>query len=143
MTPEVPARDVTANVLRVALPGITLYHDTVDLKASNDWGTHFDDHGLCFVTIIERHGKSDGNVAHGLLKDFGLKDGAVASSVGHDSHNIIIAGTNEDDMQVALQALKDHQGGVVTVQGGRSLPWCRCRSPGCCRTNASPWWPKR
>ncbi|MFN3170035.1 MAG: adenine deaminase [Hyphomicrobiales bacterium] len=118
MTPDVPSRDVTANVLRVALPGITLFHDTVDLKASNDWTTHFDEHGLCFVTIIERHGKSDGNVAHGLLKDFGLKDGAVASSVGHDSHNIIIAGTNAEDMQVALTALKEHQGGVVTVQGG-------------------------
>lgn len=119
MTPDVPSRDVTANVLRVALPGITLFHDTVDLKASNDWTTHFDEHGLCFVTIIERHGKSDGNVAHGLLKDFGLKDGAVASSVGHDSHNIIIAGTNAEDMQVALTALKEHQGGVVTVQGGK------------------------
>lgn len=118
MTPTVPAHAVTANVLRVALPGITLYHDTVDLAPTNDWQTHFDDHGLCFVTIIERHGRSDGNVAHGLLKDFGLKDGAVASSVGHDSHNIIIAGTNEADMQVALQALKDNQGGVVTVQGG-------------------------
>lgn len=125
MTPQVPSRDITANVLRVALPGITLYHDTVDLKASNDWGTHFDEHGLCFVTIIERHGKTqdasgqNGNVAHGLLKDFGLKDGAVASSVGHDSHNIIIAGTNAEDMHVALAALKEHQGGVVTVQGGK------------------------
>jgi adenine deaminase len=119
MTPDVPSRDVTANVLRVALPGITLFHDTVDLKASNDWTPHFDAHGLCFVTIIERHGKSDGNVAHGLLKDFGLKDGAVASSVGHDSHNIIIAGTNAEDMQVALTALKEHQGGVVTVRGGK------------------------
>ncbi|MFK7792079.1 MAG: adenine deaminase [Devosiaceae bacterium] len=118
MTPPVPTKDVTANVLRVALPGITLFHDTIDLKTTDDWTTHFTDHGLCFVTIIERHGKSDGNIAHGLLKDFGLKDGAVASSVGHDSHNIIIAGTNEADMHVALHAIKEHQGGVVTVQNG-------------------------
>lgn len=119
MTPPVPTKDVTANVLRVALPGITLFHDTVDLEMSDDWNTHFAEHSLCYVTIIERHGKSDGNVAHGLLKDFGLQDGAVASSVGHDSHNIIIAGTNEDDMHVALHALKEHQGGVVTVQDGK------------------------
>jgi adenine deaminase len=57
-------------------------------------------------------------VAHGLLKDFGLKRGAVASSVGHDSHNIIIAGTNEDDMQLALCEVAQRQGGVCVVVGG-------------------------
>ncbi len=65
--------------------------------------------------MVERHGKSAGNVAHGLLKDFGLKRGAVASSVGHDSHNIIVAGTNEPDMQVAIAAIKAQQGGVCVV----------------------------
>lgn len=119
LTPPPPTRAATANVLRVALPGITVFHDTLELEAANDWPQAWAGRDICFVTIIERHGKSDGNVAHGLLKDFGLKDGAVASSVGHDSHNIIIAGTNEADMQVALEAIKEHQGGVVTVQGGK------------------------
>ncbi|MGJ5238560.1 adenine deaminase C-terminal domain-containing protein, partial [Bradyrhizobium oligotrophicum] len=59
-----------------------------------------------------------GNVAHGLLKDFGLERGAVASSVGHDSHNIIVAGTNEADMQAAVAAIAAHQGGVCVVAGG-------------------------
>jgi adenine deaminase len=53
------------------------------------------------------------------LKDFGLKRGAVASSVGHDSHNIILAGTNEPDMQVALAAIKQSQGGVCVVADGK------------------------
>jgi adenine deaminase len=125
MTPPAPKTAVTANVLKVALPGITLFHDTVALAAGKEWPEHFAEHGLCYVTIVERHGKSQdatgktGNVAHGLLKDFGLKDGAVASSVGHDSHNIIIAGTNEADMHVALNAIKEQQGGVVTVQDGK------------------------
>ena len=77
------------------------------------WQPLFERHGLCFAAVVERHGKTAGNVAHGLLKDFGLKHGAVASSVGHDSHNIIIAGTNEEDMQVArsLAALAKRRAG--------------------------------
>jgi len=71
------------------------------------------------VTVVERHGKSNGNVAYGLLKDFDLRRGAVASSVGHDSHNIVVAGTNEPDMQVALSALKETQGGVCVVADGK------------------------
>jgi len=79
---------------------------------------HFAKHALCFVTIIERHGLS-GKVAHGLLKDFGLKEGAVASSVGHDAHNVIIAGTDEASMQLALDTLKAMRGGVCVVQKQR------------------------
>ncbi|MGO7264596.1 adenine deaminase C-terminal domain-containing protein, partial [Rhizobium johnstonii] len=71
------------------------------------------------VTVVERHGKSAGNVAHGLLNGFGLRQGAVASSVGHDSHNIIVAGTNAADMQVALDAIEEKQGGVCVVMDGK------------------------
>ncbi|MGL4961946.1 MAG: adenine deaminase [Inquilinus sp.] len=119
LTPDLPAGPVTAHAIRTVLPGITLGHVTVDLEPANDWQAHFDRHGLCFVTVVERHGKSAGNVAHGLLSGFTLKAGAVASSVGHDSHNIIIAGTNEADMQVALRAIEAAQGGVCVVRDGR------------------------
>ena len=76
------------------------------------------DNDLCFVTVIERYGRA-GNVAHGLLRAFGLKRGAVASSVGHDSHNVIVAGLNEEDMRVALDALSTIQGGVCVVEDGK------------------------
>ena len=69
--------------------------------------------------MVERHGKSPGNVAHGLLSNFNLREGAVASSVGHDSHNIIIAGTNEADMKIALDAIEEQQGGVCVVRDGK------------------------
>lgn len=119
LTPDLPSSTVIANTIRTELPGIILGHEKITLQPANDWETHFSRHGLCFVTVIERHGKSDGNVAHALLSNFALKSGAVASSVGHDSHNIIIAGTNEADMQVALRAIENHQGGVCVVQDGR------------------------
>jgi adenine deaminase len=119
LTPELPAKACTVNAIKTALPGITLIHEKVRIEPAKDWPSLFEHYGLCFVTVVERHGKSNGNVAYGLLKDFGLKRGAVASSVGHDSHNIIIAGTNEADMQVALAAIKDIQGGVCVVAGGK------------------------
>ncbi|MBI1619370.1 adenine deaminase [Aquamicrobium zhengzhouense] len=119
LTPELPAETVTINAIRTELPGITLGHEKIMLEAANSWQEHFDRHGLCFVTVVERHGKSDGNVAYGLLSNFSLKRGAVASSVGHDSHNIIIAGLNEEDMQVALRAIEKTQGGVCVVVDGK------------------------
>ena len=119
LTPELPTEPVIAHTIKTELPGITLGHVTVELEPANDWQTHFDRHGLCFVTVVERHGKSSGNVAYGLLNSFGLKKGAVASSVGHDSHNIIIAGTNEADMKVALDAIEAVQGGVCVVMDGK------------------------
>ncbi|MDL2408551.1 adenine deaminase C-terminal domain-containing protein [Rhizobium calliandrae] len=118
LAPELPTEPVIAHTIKTELPGITLGHVAVELEPANDWQTHFDRHGLCFVTVVERHGKSAGNVAHGLLNSFGLKQGAVASSVGHDSHNIIVAGTNEADMQIALNAIEAKQGGVCVVMDG-------------------------
>jgi adenine deaminase len=119
LTPAMPAKACTVNAIRTALPGITLIHEKIAIEPAKDWPTLFERHGLCFVTVVERHGKSSGNVAYGLLSNFGLKRGAVASSVGHDSHNIVIAGTNEADMQVALAAIEEKQGGVCVVAGGK------------------------
>jgi adenine deaminase len=122
LIPPLPKKPVTANVIRTALPGIILFHEKVSLEpaAGQTWADLFAKHSLCFVSVVERHGKS-GAVAHGLLKDFGLKDGAVASSVGHDAHNIIIAGTNEADMQLALATVKKLRGGVSVVRGGKVI----------------------
>ncbi len=120
LVPKLPSRPSTANVIKAALPGIIMIHDRVriDPATPGGWPGIFRKHGLCFVTVVERHGRT-GGVAHGLLGNFGLKDGAVASSVGHDAHNIIIAGTNERDMRRALAEVKRLRGGVCVVKGGR------------------------
>jgi adenine deaminase len=118
LTPALPTKPAVVNAIGIALPGIVLPHRKVPIEPANDWTTLLDRYGLTFVTVIERHGKT-GGVAHGLLKDFGLKRGAVGSSVGHDSHNIIVAGTNEADMQVALDAIAALQGGVCVVDNGK------------------------
>ena len=121
LTPDLPTAVVTANLIRTALPGIILFHEKITLDpADGDWTAQFARHRLCFVSVIERYGKS-GAVAHGLLQDFGLKAGAVASSVGHDAHNVIVAGTNPDDMLLAVETLRKSNGGVVVVRDGTVL----------------------
>jgi adenine deaminase len=120
LTPALPSLPSTANVIRIAAPGIVLFHEALTLGPERDpsWSRLLRRHRLNFVTIVERHGAGSG-AAHGLLKDFGLREGAVGSSVGHDAHNIILAGTNEPDMQVALAAIKEMRGGVCVVRRGR------------------------
>ena len=120
LTPALPAEPVTANVIRLVPPGILTAHDHLDLPPAASWSDHFARQDLCFLTVVERHGKN-GGVGHGLLRDFGLKDGAVASSVGHDAHNIVLAGTNEADLQLALATVKKLRGGVCAVRGGKVL----------------------
>jgi adenine deaminase len=66
------------------------------------------------IAVIERHTGS-GNMGKGFVRGFGLKRGAIASSVAHDSHNIIVVGTNDDDMKAALQAIVKMRGGLVAV----------------------------
>jgi adenine deaminase len=70
------------------------------------------------VAVIERHGKN-GNHANGFVQGFGLKKGAIASTVGHDSHNICVVGVDEDDMALAANRLGEIHGGFVVVEDGK------------------------
>jgi adenine deaminase len=69
------------------------------------------------VAVIERHGKN-GNIGHGFVKGFGLKRGAIASSVGHDSHNITVVGADDADMALAVNRLIELGGGFAVADGG-------------------------
>jgi len=69
------------------------------------------------VAVLERHGRN-GNVGRGFVKGFGLQGGAIASSIGHDAHNIIVVGLDNEDMAVAVNRLIQLQGGFVAARGG-------------------------
>lgn len=69
------------------------------------------------IMVIERH-KASGNIGKGFVKGFGLKSGAIASTVAHDSHNMIVIGTNDEDMYKAAVELVKSQGGKVIVNNG-------------------------
>lgn len=69
------------------------------------------------LAVVERHGKN-GNVAVAPLKGYGIKGGAIATTVAHDSHNIIAAGDNDRDLALAINRLGEIGGGYVLVQNG-------------------------
>ena len=70
------------------------------------------------IACIERH-KGTNHIGVGYVKGYSLKSGAVATSVAHDSHNIITVGCNYDDIAVAVNAIKDSKGGIVVVENGK------------------------
>lgn len=72
------------------------------------------------VAVVERHHAS-GNIGIGFVRGLGLKYGAIATSVAHDSHNIIVVGVNDRDMLAAVQRIIENQGGKVVVSGGKVL----------------------
>lgn len=78
------------------------------------------EHDIVKMAVLERHGKS-GNIGLGYLKGYGLKEGAVASSVAHDSHNLILVGTNDADMILAGNRVRELNGGLVVVKQGKIL----------------------
>jgi adenine deaminase len=75
---------------------------------------------LLKIAVVERHSGS-GNIGKGFVKGFGLKHGALASSVAHDSHNIIIVGTSDADMQAALKTVVGMGGGLAAVSNQNVL----------------------
>lgn len=120
MVPPLPDGPCTLNIIRTELPGIVTLHKTITIADTPaTWDTILADNDCCYLTVIERYG--NGGCAYSLLQNFGLKGGAVGSSVGHDAHNIVIAGTNEADMQLVLETIKADNGGVVAVRDGKIL----------------------
>lgn len=72
------------------------------------------------ICVIERH-RATGNIGKGFVKGFNLKSGAIASTVAHDSHNMIVVGTNDYDMYIAAVELVKSQGGKVVVNNGEVI----------------------
>lgn len=78
------------------------------------------DRDILKLVVVERH-KATGNTGVGLVKGLGLKKGALASSIAHDSHNIVAAGTNDDDIFTAIKEIERLKGGLVIAHDGEIL----------------------
>ncbi|OLN21749.1 adenine deaminase [Domibacillus antri] len=72
------------------------------------------------IAVCERH-HATGSVGVGIVKGLKLKSGAIASTVAHDSHNLVVAGTNDEDMMTAIETIEQMQGGLVIVDNGKVL----------------------
>lgn len=126
------ARNVTAADFRVpgtgsavpvigVIPGkIITAHLTMDLPAAAGAVLCDLEKDAVKVAVVARHGVND-NIGRGFVHGFGLRRGAIASSVGHDSHNICVVGADDADMATAVNRLVAIRGGFVVVEAGRVL----------------------
>jgi adenine deaminase len=75
------------------------------------------DRDMAKIAVVERH-NATGRVGHGFVRGFGLREGAFASTVAHDAHNLIVVGVSDGDMEVCVRRLSELGGGLVAVQDG-------------------------
>jgi len=116
----VKASGPTGPVIGVTQGTVTTEHLTLALPYKNGERLPDPDQDVLKVCVIARHGKNR-NIGRGFVRGFGLRDAALASSVGHDSHNVCVIGSNDRDMAVAVNRLIELGGGFVAVKGGRVI----------------------
>ena len=109
------------NVIEIQPGGVVTKKTTatvpVDDRGEFIWSPSLD---IAKVAVVERH-RQTGNVACGFLKGYGIQAGAIALSIAHDSHNIIVVGVNDDEMAFAVESLKQQNGGIVLVKNGEVI----------------------
>lgn len=111
---------VETPVIGILTGKIITEHLTFDIEPQDGDKRPDLERDLIRIAVIERHGKN-GNRATGFVKGFGLKRGAIASTVCHDHHNIAVVGADYADMARAANRLSEIEGGFVVVEGGRVL----------------------
>jgi len=118
---QLPLKSDKAHTIFVS-PGSVVTKKMVETVSKDRQGNFVFDPALDIVKIavIERH-KGTGNVALGLLKGYGLKQGALALSIAHDAHNIITVGANDADMELAVKELIKQNGGMVLTLDSKVL----------------------
>lgn len=109
-----------ANVIGIMPNQITTQHLEKEVDVVEGVFVPSVEKDLLKMAVVERH-HSLGTIGLGIVHGFGLKQGAVATTIAHDSHNAIVVGTNDEDMLCALKALQEMQGGLVVVKDGEVI----------------------
>lgn len=107
-------------VMEIIEAKVGTYTKECEIPIENDIAQINLEEDIIKAAVIERH-KGTGTIGKGFVKGFHLKKGAVASTVAHDSHNLLIVGTNDEDMALAGNTLAKVGGGMVAVQNGEIL----------------------
>jgi adenine deaminase len=110
---------IKVRVISVRESEITTGHEVRRLEVKNGEVNPDPARDIARVAVVERHRKT-GNIGLGFVKGFGIKKGALASSVGHDAHNIIIIGIDRTDMVCAVNEIVRLRGGLVTISGKKT-----------------------
>jgi adenine deaminase len=117
---RIQAIDKYARVIRVLPEQLITPTQVVEVKVSGDVVVADPGRDLLKIAVVERH-RGTGNVGLGLVTGLGLQAGALASSIAHDSHNIVVVGADDADMALAARTVNDMEGGIAAVRGGQVL----------------------
>lgn len=121
--PSITAEDLKINIKNNTTTVIGLTSNELITKKKTEVvkvvnGVFVQDEQFSKVAVIERH-KSTKNIGLGIVSNFNIKNGAIASTVAHDSHNLIVVGDNDEDMLIAIEELKRVNGGYTVVSKGK------------------------
>ena len=109
------------NVIGIMPGGVVTQKRTADVQIDESGDFVRDpEKDIVKVAVVERH-TGTGNVATGFLNGYGIKAGAVALSIAHDSHNIIVVGVNDEEMAYAVEELRKQEGGIILVKDQKVL----------------------
>jgi len=115
---KIPASRKNLPIIEIVPGQVTTKSIKLEVKVRNGFVVPDIEQDILKLVVVERH-KASGNIGLGLVKGFGLKKGALGSSIAHDSHNIIVAGTNDQDIFAAVKEIERLQGGLVAAAGGK------------------------
>ena len=115
---RLPLKTEMANVIGLVPYQIVTNKAALAVKRVDGCAVSDVENDILKLAVLERH-HATGNIGLGLVKGFGLKRGALASTVGHDSHNLIVIGTNDEDMLAAVQELQRIGGGICIAEDGQ------------------------
>lgn len=118
---QIPVQSHKANIIEIIPNSLVTRHivEQVETNESGFFQSSLDKDQLK-LAVIERHHQT-GFIGLGIVKGLGLKSGAIATTIAHDSHNLVIAGTNDQDMVMAAKTIKEMQGGMVVIKQGKII----------------------
>ncbi len=116
----VPAKGSRIRVIGLVPDQVITEHLIVEPKVENGYAVADVERDLLKMAVIERH-RASGNIGKGFIKGIGLKRGAIAGTVAHDHHNLVVIGVDDESMMTAARAVGQMGGGLVAVDGRRVL----------------------
>lgn len=114
---RIPVKGEQARVIEIIPDQIVTKETIMSVSSVNGYVKSDVDRDILRLYVLERH-RATGNIGKGLVKGFGLKKGAVASTINHDSHNIAVVGVNDDDIEKAVITLNKLGGGIAVIRNG-------------------------
>jgi adenine deaminase len=117
---RIPSSGRDVRVIEV-IPGQLLTHAAIEKPTvEGSLAVADPDRDLAKIAVLERH-HATGRIGKGFVTGFGLRQGAFASTVAHDAHNVVVVGASDDDMAACVKRLEELGGGIVVVRGGRAI----------------------